>query len=993
MTPTPPAENPNGEPSGHPDGDGSALPPPPTWLSPDDQPDLLLPEDLPGPADPPSAPRTQADLPQFPPQAPVQPPAPPAMDPFPYTQQIPDAAPKAAEPFPYAQQIPETPKPAAPEPFPYAQQIPDKRPPSEPFPYAQEIPDKQPNAPEPFPFAQEIPQGGLARGPQRPAADKTITDRTIVDQPSNFPFAQQIPDAGTKADGGVQPMAPPLIDEPWRATGKDGKKGKAKKSKGPKQSRSKKPLLIGVVGVVVVAAAGGGGFFLLRDSGGSGGSEEVKAGDTIFPAGQVSGQDGRARRLTGVGATGSTVVAVGAEDARGWFVVSSDGGKTFAPASVRDTDGDAAGPGEVPNLVAGSGHGWVAIGSRPGGGTVWTSTDGREWRRQAEPAGNQFGPKSHVKRLIATDSGFVAVGETSPRGDFRDTVPAVWTSADGVRWEEHAGGSLGLPIRKGKVSLYDVAASGSTLMVEGIHTVDAKHTGRKIWRSTNGGKSWAESVVPVPKGTRGLLIGGGPAGLLALREVSDGGKTFAQAFVSKDGGSWTKAGAVQTSGYRMTTQITGSDKGFAALIVRGHDLLVSRSATGSSWQDGGTLDAPDGRSAAGLALSGEQPVLVGQDARGGPAPVLAAWDGAGTRLPGADPARVPGLIRHERSVTSVTASAGKAVAVGSAGGDAAAWTSGDGRTWTKSKGVPTRSGPQRLEAVVSGKAGLLAVGSDQTSPRRPLVLTSADGDTWQAVDASAPFQPARNTPLSTYGVAAGPKGYVIVGEDGLSGAVWFSSDTKTWQRGRSVGDDGLAARPNSNRWLRDAVAAPNGFVAVGGIRDPKIGQGPSARPGVWTSPDGLQWTLQQLPVPSGLADGQLTSVAAHDSTLVALGTGVGSTGPAPVGYVSTDGGKTWKEGRPPLPEGARDFQLTAVTATPKGFLATGVTGRAGTRDVVAWTSATGADWKLATAPSALRGAGDQEVDGLTVLDDTVLGVGTTSSDKAETPLLWSRPVG
>ncbi|MCP2343607.1 hypothetical protein [Actinomadura rupiterrae] len=967
--PTPPAGDPNGERAAQPDGEGAALPPP-NWLAADDQPESLLPDDLPGPQE--SGPH------------PVSPPqGPPAPEPFPYAQQIPEP-PKPVDPFPYAQQIPDTPTPSAPEPFPYAQQIPETRRSSDPFPYAQEIPDNKPQAPEPFPYAQQIPQGGLARGPQPDAANRTITDHTIADQPSGFPYAQQIPGTTPPIGAGVQPVAPPpVIDEPWRAGGKS--------TKGAKRG-VKKPLFIGLAGLVVVVIAAGGGFFLLTGDGKDGAGESVTVGDKVFPAGQLSAQDGRARRLTGVDAVGTTVVAVGGEDSRGWFLVSTDSGRTFAPAAVHDTDGDEPGPGEMPNLIAGSSRGWVAIGTRPGGGTVWTSAEGREWRRQPDPAGNQFGAKSHVKRLISTDSGFVAVGETSARGDFRDSVPAVWTSADGSRWEEHSGGHLGLPIRKGTVSLYDAAASGSTLLLEGIHTVDAKHAGRKIWRSTNGGKSWTESVVPVPKGTRGLVVGGGPTGFVALREVTDGGKTYAQAFLSKDGGSWTKAGVLQTPGYRFTTRIAGSDKGFAALVARGRDLLVSRSADGRTWQDGGTLDTPDGRSANGFALSSDQPVLVGQDAHGGPAALLAAWDGSGTRLP-ADPARVPGLVRPDRSVAAVDASAGKVVAVGSAGGDAAVWTGSDGRTWAKAKGVPTRSGPQRLQSVVSGKAGWLAVGSDQNSPRRPLVLTSADGNAWQAADSAAPFQPARNTALATYSAAAGPKGYVIVGEDGLSGAVWFSPDLKSWQRGRSTGDDGLIARPNSNRWLRDAASTPNGFVAVGGVRDPKIGQGPAARPGVWTSPDGTQWTLQRLPVPSGLADGSLTSVAARDSSLVALGTGVGSTGPAPVGYVSSDGGKSWRESRPPLPQGARDFQLTALTATPKGFVATGITGRAGTRDVIVWTSATGADWKLATAPSALRGTGDQEVDGLTVLDDSVLGVGSSVTQKAEQPLLWSRPVG
>ena len=33
--------------------------------------------------------------------------------------------------------------------------------------------------------------------------------------------------------------------------------------------------------------------------------------------------------------------------------------------------------------------------------------------------------------------------------------------------------------------------------------------------------------------------------------------------------------------------------------------------------------------------------------------------------------------------------------------------------------------------------------------------------------------------------------------------------------------------------------------------------------------------------------------------------------------LSTDGGRTWKEARPPVPEGASKVQVTALTATPR----------------------------------------------------------------------------
>ncbi|NED54882.1 hypothetical protein G3I24_28825, partial [Micromonospora aurantiaca] len=56
---------------------------------------------------------------------------------------------------------------------------------------------------------------------------------------------------------------------------------------------------------------------------------------------------------------------------------------------------------------------------------------------------------------------------------------------------------------------------------------------RKVWRSQDGGRTWAVSEVPVPKGSRGLAVGGGSAGFLAVREMKKDDDFYGQAFVSK----------------------------------------------------------------------------------------------------------------------------------------------------------------------------------------------------------------------------------------------------------------------------------------------------------------------------------------------------------------------------------------------------------------------------------------------------------------------------
>jgi hypothetical protein len=267
------------------------------------------------------------------------------------------------------------------------------------------------------------------------------------------------------------------------------------------------------------------------------------------------------------------------------------------------------------------------------------------------------------------------------------------------------------------------------------------------------------------------------------------------------------------------------------------------------------------------------------------------------------------------------------------------------------------------------------------------VVTSKDGATWQAADTAPAFAAGRSGSPVTYAAAAGSGGYVIVGTKGYSGAAWFSPDLKTWSRGAGADPKAMAGSKSASRWMLDVTSGSFGYAAVGGSRD-----GKGNHPAVWLSPDGKQWTLQELQLPpSGVTEGHLTHVAAKGNTLVAAGIAATQRGLDWLGYVSTDAGRTWR----PLesPGGGTNATVTALAATPKGFAATGTTGRAGATDVVSWTSADGASWQAATpGGTGLGGVGDQQITGLAAFKGTLLGVGRSADSNGGQPVLWSRPV-
>ncbi|WP_345438304.1 hypothetical protein [Actinoallomurus vinaceus] len=789
------------------------------------------------------------------------------------------------------------------------------------------------------------------------------------------------------------------FDEPWRmeTPGRAGRRTRLR------------PILIGVAGLAVAGLVATG---IIVFSGNVGKKKQsataAQLAGGLFPIDPAAKTDGRDQELLGVAAVNSTVVAIGGEldhgDYRGQFIVSTDGGRSFRLATVRTPEGWQPRYGDAPQQVTGTDGAWVALGVSPTGGVVWTSRNGTDWTRQPDSAGEPFSGSNRLAQITRTTAGFVAVGTTSAKGDFSDMQPVVWRSTDGRRWDRISADQLKISGKGERATLDGVAANGDTVVAHGWTASGPKKSDIRegFWRSTDGGANWGSISTPHPDGN-GLTVGAaflafGPGGFLIGRDADKkggGGSPYCVLMSSADGQRWASAGEIHVSGYGRLLRLTGSDQGWTATVATGSSVTVQRSADGRSWAGAGTVPMPGGRTLTGTAVTSGATVLVGRDgtAEGNNA-VLAVRDLHGQEV-GIDLTRVAGAVRTDQSVNAIASAGGQLVAVGNSNGDAAVWTSSNGRQWNRGQAESkafARPGPQQLTGLASGGAGWVAVGFSGAAPRRPLVVTSPDGKAWKAVDGDKAFEPGDPDQIDTASVTAGPTGYVIVGDQASSAAVWQSADLKTWTRGEGTTKDALDGSPGAERWMRSVVSGPFGYVAVGGLNDPSVQNAPRGRPAVWTSADGKRWALQQLPLPAGMLEATFHQVAIRQNVLTAAGTAKTSAGTTVFAFTSVDGGKTWRQ--VPLPPGSGGrarSAVTVVTATPRGFVIGGSMDVRGGDDVIIWTSSDGLSWKTQTPQgTGLSGPGDQWLTGMAVTGKDLLSVGVTRDDRGGQPTLWRR---
>jgi hypothetical protein len=270
------------------------------------------------------------------------------------------------------------------------------------------------------------------------------------------------------------------------------------------------------------------------------------------------------------------------------------------------------------------------------------------------------------------------------------------------------------------------------------------------------------------------------------------------------------------------------------------------------------------------------------------------------------------------------------------------WRSADGRTWTMADADPAVWGPWTAERVAHGAAGIVVLAGGDNGRA---VLSSNDGETWQVTPITTE---ALGLPADTFpgaypinDVTATDTGFLALGSltssQGVSQPLLLTSaDGVSWQR---AGGPALEPGAVFPEYFAGAVAADGRQYAVVTSSDP------AARVMVWRSSDGATWdTVGGPELFAGVADPVVTRVAALDGRLVAAGQS-DSAGDAAV-WVSDDG-EAWALA-PGTALGGPGIQTAGVLATQDGewlLFGTETHDAGGDMGGVAWSSTDGQEWR------------------------------------------------
>jgi hypothetical protein len=673
------------------------------------------------------------------------------------------------------------------------------------------------------------------------------------------------------------------------------------------------------------------------------------------------------------------------------------------------------GPGyrEMTSVTAG-GPGLVAVGDDWSGGrgvaAVWTSTDGRVWSRVPHDEAVFGGSDGQGMASVTVGGpGLVAVGDdwSGGRG-----VAAVWTSTDGRVWSRvpHDEAVFGGPGDQGMAS---VTAGGPGLVAVGEARSDDGGVAA-VWTSTDG-RVWSrvphdEAVFGGP-GDQGMasVTAGGP-GLVAVGWVGDkwsDGDLVAAVWMSPDGRVWSRVPNDEAVfGGKMMRSVTVGGLGLIAVGEAWSggfgDAAVWTSPDGRVWSrvphDESVFGGPDNQSMRSVTVGGLGLIAVGEAWSGGHGDA-AVWTSPDGRVW----SRVPHdeTAFGDKTMRSVSAGGPGLVAVGYGDGGAVVWTSPDGRVWSR---VPhdeaVFGGPegQSMSSVTAGGPGLVAVGwvgdtlaeGDQDAA----VWTSPDGWVWSRVPHDeAVFGGPRWQEMTS--VTAGGPGLVAVGYDAsgsdghLVAAVWTSLDGGVWSR---VPHDEAVFGGPGHQWMWSVTAGSPGLVAVGEARSDDGGSVAA----VWTSVDGRVWS--RVPHDEAVFGGRgsqvMWSVTAGGPGLVAVGqaqSGVGHGGAAV--WTSTDG-RVWSRVRHDKAVFG-DKTMRSVTAGGPGLVAVGGDwSESGGGVAAVWTSADGRGWlRVPHDEAVFGGRGNQEMWSVTVDGPGLVAVGRDWSGGDLVAAVWTSPDG
>jgi hypothetical protein len=190
--------------------------------------------------------------------------------------------------------------------------------------------------------------------------------------------------------------------------------------------------------------------------------------------------------------------------------------------------------------------GYVIVGYQSAGGrtiaAAWHSAGLTGWQRATvDTPATQEQTQEQMRAVTAGPHGFVAVGADG-------NAAAAWTSPNGQAWTQQ---NVPLPVGATRAALQYVASNGRTVVAVGTALTTAGQQLPFAASSADGGRSWAESALPVPAG-----------------------RAFVTALTAT--GAPTATGTGTGSQY-LATGTFGTTPGH-------QDVVVWTSASGSAWQ-------------------------------------------------------------------------------------------------------------------------------------------------------------------------------------------------------------------------------------------------------------------------------------------------------------------------------------------------------------------------------------------------------------------------
>ena len=200
----------------------------------------------------------------------------------------------------------------------------------------------------------------------------------------------------------------------------------------------------------------------------------------------------------------------------------------------------------------------------------------------------------------------------------------------------------------------------------------------------------------------------------------------------------------------------------------------------------------------------------------------------------------------------------------------AAWTSPDGRTWTRDPDPDGQFGAVDIVGMASSDGVTVVLVSDPAGTEA-MTVRSEDGLAWERLPAPASLEPGVS------GVARGADGFIAFGSVEGAMQLWSSTDGRSWTAA-SVERDGTG-EPGAGSSIERVVGTGTRVLAQGRLE--------AGRPLTMTSPDGRRWRM----APEAQRPGGEPTMAGGSGAFLAYLTPTAPAAPL-VAWTSIDG-ESW----------------------------------------------------------------------------------------------------